>query len=180
MALVRVDLGPVRPVDFLKAKLRLSCGAISDKLQMSVWQNRVQIEFLRLQLRVPGSDVLVLIDDKPRSKSDRSFLYKVLVQRRNLKLRFENSEILVFLALEGRVQDLMTKYAGWNAFLEAVHQVGFGVFVIRHDSVMYFPLAASMYTVSQGKIEGEWTPRDTLTNSVAEALLSSIGDIRHV
>jgi uncharacterized protein with NRDE domain len=147
---------------------------------MSVWQNSVQDEFLRLQPCASGANVLVLIDDKPRSRSDRSFLYKLLVQRRNLKSRFENSEILVFLALEGRVEDLMMKYAGWNAFLEAVHQVGFGVFVLRHNSVMYYPLAASTYTISQGKMETKWTTRDSLTNSIAEELLSSIGDIRHV
>jgi len=180
LALVRVDLGPVRPIDFLKVSFRSSLGAAPNKVQMSVWQDKLQVEFLRLHSRTPEPDVLVLINDKPRSKSDRSFLHKVLVQRQNLKHQFQKSEILVYLALEGRVQDLMTKYAGWNDFLEAVHQVGFGVFVIRHDSVMYFPLPPSMSVFSQGKFEHEWTPRDSLTNSVADAALSSMGDIRHV
>ena len=172
----------MRPADFLKAKLRLSCDATSDKLQMLVWQNRVQIEFLRLQLRVPGPDVLVLIDDKPRSKKDRGFLYKLLVQRRNLKIRFQNLETLVFLAVEGRVQDLMTKYAGWESFLNTVHRVGFGVFVMRPDGVMYYPLppSATQFSIPGTEMEHEWTPSDSLTNSVAEAVLRSLGEIHHV
>jgi hypothetical protein len=179
LALVRVDLGPGRPADHIRAKLR-SLGAISNKLLMAVWQTKIQVEFFSIRPLKPGPDILVLVDDGPRTRSDRSFLYKLLVQRRGLKLRFPESEILVFLALEGRVEDQMTKYAGWAHFLTAVHQTGFGVFVIRRGNVMYFALPPSTYIVSQDKTKNEWTSRDLLTNSLARMLMNAMGEACNV
>ena len=180
LALVRVALGSVRPLDFLKTKLQSSLSAICDEVQMSVWQNNVRVEILTIPSNKFGQDVRVLIDDKPRSRRDRSFFYKLLVKRHNLRLLFQNSHILVFLALTGRIQDLMIKYAGWESFLRAVHRVVFGVFVIGDNEILYYGMPPSACLVSGPKVEYEWMPSGSLTNSVAEVVLSSIGEICHV
>jgi hypothetical protein len=170
----------IRPLDFLKAAFRSSVGAAPNKLQMPVWQDHAEVEFLELPRDRFGREILIILDDRPRSKIDRSFLYKLLVQRRNLKLRFANSEVLVFLAVGRKLEELMTRFAGWTAFLEAVRQVGFGVFVIGEDSIMYRGLPSSFSAFSEGKLHQEWSSRDGLTNSVALMLLTSLGDVRYV
>ena len=76
----------------------------------------------------------------------------------------------------------LQEYGGLKEFFDSMWACGVGVFVFKDSKLRYHNLASNMTMVDMplagaGKTKYFWKGDDELTNSVARAMLSSIGSV---
>ncbi len=159
MAFFRKGLDYNTIEDLLKPELEERMASLEQK-EMMIWGKRKVVKFYKL----PYNTGFILIEKRPTSDRDRSFVHIILSQRQKLKSLLGTSPVFVLLLIKGKVQDLMMLRGGWELFLRSTRDVWFDTLVIRNDSTIYFPTSSS----------------NNLLIPIIEKFLGNFGDISYV
>ncbi|HEV2225693.1 MAG TPA: hypothetical protein VGR56_02680 [Nitrososphaerales archaeon] len=150
----------------------------------SVLSSAISEQGMILGRTATGQKTSVAMFPRPTRRNDKSFLFDALALRQQMQRRYSDQQALLYLVVKQATLRDIGVYAGLEPFFGSMNQVGLGIFAFGPDSVVYYPLRPSGFIAMMGGESSTsshyYDDRSFTTNTLAEASLGRIGQVRYV